>query len=96
MITEVSLANMVRVKYFNSLVVVLLHANYLNCVLSLSIYNDLESNDAIFDILVEYEDALGNTSDAHILKEENFSLPVVTLLFRPSFDYFETLFGFPF
>ena len=74
---------MVRVKYFNSLVVVLLHANYLNCVLSLSIYNDLESNDAIFDILVEYEDALGNTSDAHILKEENFSLPVVTLLSIP-------------
>ena len=49
---------MVITKRFNFLVVVLLHANFLNGVFSLSSYNELELNDGIFDILVEYEDLL--------------------------------------
>ena len=54
----------------------LIQISYLDIALSLSIFNQFDPNDAVFDILVDYEELIGTSTREDTIKE-NFSLPVV-------------------
>ena len=65
---------------FSALFSVLIQYSFLNVAFSLSSFNQFESNDAIFDILVDYEELIGSSTREDNTME-NFSLPVVISLF---------------
>ena len=69
-----------------SSVFVLIQISYLNVALSLSIFNQFDPNDAVFDILVDYDELIGTSTREDTIKE-NFSLPVVMSFIHIVFGY---------
>ena len=75
---------------FSAIFFVLIPFSYRNIALSLSSFNQFESNDGIFDILVDYEELIGRSEGDDNVKE-NFSLPVVISFIHFALDYITIL-----